>query len=60
MLEPRVASQSNWVALVTVAPDLPDLKSPATIRVLVMGRLVVDGSPTEVYVGGYADIDYRP
>lgn len=59
-LEPRVASQSNWVALVTVAPELPPLERPAILRVLVMGRLVVDGSPTGVYVGGYADIDYRP
>jgi hypothetical protein len=59
-LEPRATSQSNWVALVTVAPELPPLESPAVLRVLVIGRLVVDGSPTGVYVGGFVDIDYRP
>jgi len=59
-LEPRVASQSNWVALVTVAPELPPLETPAILRVLVLGRLVADGYPVGAYVGGYADIEYRP
>ena len=58
ILEPRTADlSSNWAALVLVSPELVGIGQPAFLRILVVGRALENGNPSERRIGAYVEIE---
>jgi len=55
-LGPSSGPSGNWIALVTVAPDLEGIERPVTLRVLVEGDVLSGGSATGKRASAYADV----
>lgn len=58
-LSPRSEADGNWIAQVTVAPDLSQLTTPLTMRVLVVGDVLADGVVTGDIAAAYADVQIQ-
>jgi len=55
-LTPPSGPSGNWVALVTVAPDLEGLELPVTLRVVVVGEILSEGMATGEVASAFADV----
>ena len=60
VLEPRRNATSNWAAAVGILLTLPPVKEDTTLRLVVEGRRVRDGTITSEAVGGYVDLTLSP
>jgi hypothetical protein len=50
----------NWRDWVGVTPDLSDTSGAVTVRVVVIGKVYRDGSPTDEKMGTYIDVKLKP
>ena len=57
VLVPRLAPDSNWVAQVTIIPDISSSADGDILRIVVVGEVVSGGLTTDEKVGAYADIE---
>jgi len=55
-LAPSSDPSGNWMALVTVAPDIAGIELPVTLRVVVEGDVLSGGTATGERASAYADI----
>ncbi len=49
-----------WGTVFGVAPDIEPSDAPVEVRVVVVGRFVLRGSPTGEEVGAFVDVEILP
>jgi hypothetical protein len=55
-LTPPSDPSGNWMALVTVAPDLEGYELPVTLRIVVAGEVLSEGMATGEVASALADV----